>query len=118
MAYRAPNCIHQVLPASLQRPPLNNEEYKAYFIPIMPAFRDFRLKVHDTVVDEAARKVMMHASSTATTDLGPYKNEYVVILHMTDDGRKVERFEEYVDSAYSTDYMPRLREHLAGKQKI
>ena len=117
VAYRAPDCIHQVLPASLGRQPLNNEQYLAYFTPIMPAFKNFHVTVKHTVVDEEARKVAMHASSTATTDLGDYGNEYMLVLHMTVDGKKVVRFEEFVDSKYSTEFMPRLREHLVGKQK-
>ena len=117
IAYRAPNCIHQVLPTSLGRQPLNNEQYLAYFTPIMPAFKNFHVIVNHTVVDEEARKVAMHATSTATTDLGDYSNEYVLVLHMTEDGKKVVRFEEFVDSKYSTEFMQRLREHLVGKQK-
>ena len=41
----------------------------------------------------------------------------MLVLHMTEDGKKVVRFEEFVDSKYSAEFMPRLREHLAGKQK-
>lgn len=115
MSFRAPNCIHYILPSSLKRPPLNNEQYTAYFGSIMPAFKGFHVTVHDTIVDEAARKVFMHASSTATTVLGPYSNEYSLILHMTEDGRKVEKFYEYVNSAYTVDYMPRLREAIANQ---
>ena len=117
VAYRAPDCIQQVLPASLGRQPMNNEQYLAYFTPLMPAFRNFHVTVKNTIVDEEARKVAMHASSTAMTDLGDYSNEYMLVLHMTEDGKKVERFEEFVDSKNSTDFFPRLREHIAGKQK-
>lgn len=117
MSYRAPNCIHHILPSSLNRPPLDNEHYAAYFVPIMPAFQKFHVIVHDTIVDEAARKVVLRASSTATTALGPYNNEYTLILHMTEDGRKVEKFYEFVDSRYSADYMPRLRDAITTQQK-
>ena len=83
----------------------------------MPAFKDFHVTVHDIVVDETARKVVMHASSTASTKLGSYNNEYTLILHMTEDGRKVEKFYEFVDSAYSADYMARLRDSIVNQQK-
>ena len=83
----------------------------------MPEFRNFHVTVKNTVVDEEARKVAMHASSTARTDLGDYSNEYMLVLHMTEDGKKVGRFEEFVDSKNSTDFFPRLREHIADKQK-
>ena len=96
---------------------MNNEQYLAYFTPIMPAFRNFHLTVKDTVVDEEARNVAMHAFSTATTDLGDYSNEYMLILHMTMDGTKVTLFEEFVDSKHTAEFFARLREHLEGKQK-
>ncbi|KAF6219620.1 hypothetical protein HO133_004089 [Letharia lupina] len=83
----------------------------------MSAFRDFDVTVHDTIVDEEARKMVMHASSTGTTALGPYNNDYTLILHMTEDGRKVEKFYEFVDSAYTVDYMPRLQDAIANQQK-
>ena len=83
----------------------------------MPVFKNFHVVANDTIVDEEARRVVMHASSTATTDLGEYNNEYILVLHMTEDGAKVERFEEFVDSKYSTEFLPRLREHLVAKQK-
>ena len=117
MAYRAPNCIHQILPASLGRQPMNNEQFLAYFTPIMPAFKNFHVTVKNTIVDEEARKVVLHTSSTATTDFGDYSNEYMLVLHMTVDGTKVVLFEEFVDSKYSAEYLQRLMEHLEGKQK-
>ena len=117
MAFRAPDCIHQVLPASLGREPMNNEQYLAYFTPIMPAFSNFHLTGKHTIVDEEARNVAIHAFSTATTDLGDYKNEYMLILHMTMDGTKVRLFEEFVDSKHTAEFFMRLREHLEGKQK-
>ena len=82
---------------------------------MIPAFTGFHVTVHDDIVDEAARKVVMHASSTATTVLGPYSNEYVLILHMAEDGRKVEKFYEFVNSAYTGDYISRLRDAVANQ---
>ena len=55
----------------------------------------------------------MHASSEASTVLGAYGNEYMLVLHMTEDGSKVERIYEFVDSGYGADYMRRLREAMA-----
>lgn len=51
----------------------------------------------------------MLASSTATTDLGDYKNEYMLALHITEDGTKVHRIEEFMGSKNSTDFLQRLR---------
>ena len=70
------------------------------------------MTVHDTVVDEVARKVVMRASSTAETDVGPYANEYMIVLRMTEDGRLVERFDEFNDSAFIRGFLPRLWEKM------
>ena len=109
LSYRAPNCLHYILPASLGIKPMKNEEYAAYFEPQMAAFRDFKLAVHDTVHDAAAQKVSMWVTSTATTDVGPYTNEYMLVLNMNEEGTKVERLLEYVDSAHSIQFMGKLR---------
>jgi hypothetical protein len=58
---------------------------------------------------------MMHASSTAETPVGPYGNEYALVLKFSEDGSKVEKFEEFVDSGYSEKFFAKLAE--AGKAK-
>jgi hypothetical protein len=52
----------------------------------------------------------MHATSTAETDIGPYANEYALILFFTEDGKKVTKLLEYVDSAYSIRFFGALAE--------
>jgi len=56
----------------------------------------------------------MHASSTAKTPIGSYANEYMLALTFTDDGTKVIRFDEFVDSAFSASYFARLQEWAAS----
>jgi len=41
MAPRAEDCVHQLLPLSLGRKPMNNSEYRKYFTMITPLFQDF-----------------------------------------------------------------------------
>ncbi|KAI4178766.1 MAG: hypothetical protein L6R41_008221 [Letrouitia leprolyta] len=117
MHVRAANCMNYILPTSLGRKPMNNEEYQSFFISSMPAFEGFHLTVHDTVIDETARKVVMHITSTASTPIGDYHNEYRLTLRMTEDGQKIGRFEEFVDSKYSADFMPRVRDFLSQSKK-
>ena len=96
---------------------MNNEEHISFFAPSMPLFRNFRLTIHDIVVDESDRKVVMHLTSIASTDIGKYCNEYMLKLHMTEDCRKVDKFEEFVDSGYSAMYMAKLRENQSRARK-
>ncbi|KAL8997205.1 MAG: hypothetical protein Q9169_003471 [Polycauliona sp. 2 TL-2023] len=117
MDVRASDCMNYVLPSSLGQKPMDNEQYKAFFAPRMPPFRNFNLIVHDTVVDEAARKVVLHLTSTASTNIGDYGNEYMLKLHMTDDGRKIVRFEEFVDSGYTAKFMADLARNQSSSKK-
>ncbi|KAK4692358.1 hypothetical protein P7C71_g4828, partial [Lecanoromycetidae sp. Uapishka_2] len=109
LAVRAPDCIHQILPASTLQPPMNNEAYSGFLDIILPIFRDMHLTVHDATVDEVEKRVVMHASSKGRTDVGEYGNEYMFSMWMTDDGKMVKRLEEFADSKYSKDYFDKLR---------
>ncbi|KAI4231781.1 MAG: hypothetical protein LQ349_005396 [Xanthoria aureola] len=118
MDVRSSDCINYILPHSLGQKPMDNEQYMAWVTPRLPPFRNFTLTVHDTVVDEAARKVVLHMTSTASTDLGDYHNEYMLKLHMTEDRRKVDKFEEFVDSGYSSKVMKELLKHQSRKSSL
>lgn len=69
-----------------------------------------QVTVHTEVHDAEAHTCIMHATSTADTDIGPYANEYALVLFFTDDGKKVKKFLEYVDSAYSIKFFGALAE--------
>jgi ketosteroid isomerase-like protein len=51
-----------------------------------------RGKAERAVHDADAHKCIMHATGTAETDIEPFANEYAVILHFTDNGKKVTKF--------------------------
>ena len=59
----------------------------------------------------------MQASSTAETDIGPYGNEYVLIVEMGEDGKQAEKVIEWVDSAYSAKFMGMLRHEIERKKR-
>lgn len=115
MAYRDESCIQQVLPASLQRQPMDNATYRAAFGAVMPLFRNFNVVVEDVFEDEAGNKVAMSVRSTADTPIGPYRNEYVMMFDFTPDGSKIVRVREFVDSAASGKFFARLGE-MAEKE--
>jgi ketosteroid isomerase-like protein len=64
--------------------------------------------VLEEIHDADAHKSIIHASSTAETKIGPYANEYMLILTFTENGKKVTRFDEYVDSANSKEFFAAL----------
>ncbi|KAI4093998.1 MAG: hypothetical protein LQ344_002443 [Seirophora lacunosa] len=113
MDIRAADCMNFIHPASLGVQPMNNEQYAAFFTPNIPMFKDFHLTAHDTIIDEVARKATMHLTSTATSVMGDYNNQYMVTIHMTEDGGKVDRFDEFADSKFSAEFFPKLREFMS-----
>ena len=46
MAYRSPDCMHRVLPASMNRTGRSNAEYRAYLSAIMPLYSGFTVSTH------------------------------------------------------------------------
>ena len=69
------------------------------------------------VHDPEAHVCAIHASSTAETPIGHYANEYSLFLTFTDDGTKVKRFEEFVDSAYSGAFFAKLEAWGASQKR-
>ena len=110
MANRAPNCTMRAYPARLNRPALGNEEYRAYFSKIMPHFTNFKIEVIEFIEDAKRQKVAMYARSSAQTAIGPYANEYTLILQLTDDHRQIVEIKEFVDSDNSIAFFKRLNE--------
>jgi ketosteroid isomerase-like protein len=67
-----------------------------------------QVEVEEEIHDATKHTCIIHARSTAGTPIGPYGNEYALILTFTDDGRKVTKFDEFVDSAYSQQFVAAL----------
>lgn len=62
----------------------------------------------EEIHDATKHTCIIHARSTAGTPIGPYGNEYALILTFTEDGGKVTKFDEFVDSAYSQQFVAAL----------
>ncbi|KAI4670300.1 uncharacterized protein J4E79_000581 [Alternaria viburni] len=114
LGYRTPDCKQNILPASLNRTAMTNDEYRVFFKRIEPLYENFTARVLQETHDPEAHTCIIHARSTATTAIGPYGNEYALILTFTEDGTKVKYFDEFVDSAYTLDYGRRLTAALAN----
>lgn len=68
------------------------------------------------VEDPRDNKMAVWACSTSDTAIGPYTNEYVLLLWFNEAGDKVERFVEFVDSDYSRSMFTRL--HKLAEERM
>jgi ketosteroid isomerase-like protein len=117
MAPRSENCTHRVYPDRLGRPTLNRTAYITYFSSLLPFFDNFTVTVTGTYVDEERNQVAVQAFSKADSVLGPYGNEYVVMMKMTEDQEKVYEVREFVDSEASAMFFPNLTAYIAAGGK-
>ncbi|KAF9059486.1 hypothetical protein BDP27DRAFT_1310838 [Rhodocollybia butyracea] len=115
LSFRDSNCIHQILPKSLNRPPLSNSDYETYFTPWLKAFTNFHVTINDIFEDEKENKIVLWAQSTSDSVIGPYDNEYMLAFYFNEDGDKVVRMLEFVNSTVSVDFFPRLRKYFEGE---
>ncbi|KAK0648807.1 hypothetical protein B0T16DRAFT_456262 [Cercophora newfieldiana] len=110
MAVRAPECIQEMRPGTLDLPgPMDNASYEAFQKSIMTAFHTFHIEVLEIIEDTARNKVAIWAKSNASSIIGPYENEYMLVFHMNEAGDKLVRLREFADSAYALDFFPKLR---------
>ncbi|RWA03130.1 hypothetical protein EKO27_g11975 [Xylaria grammica] len=94
---------------------MDNAAYEAWFVPVMPHFKNFTVTVDDIIEDPGENKVAIWARSSASTEVGPYSGEYVLILYMNEGGDKITKLLEFVDSSHTVTFFPKLWEHLAQK---
>jgi hypothetical protein len=95
---------------------MDYETYERYFSAMIPYFRNFTLSVNDIFEDERENKVIVWAQSTADTNVGPYANEYKLVLYTNEAGDKIDRFLEFVDSQNSIVFFPKLIKYMAEKE--
>jgi ketosteroid isomerase-like protein len=109
LAPRAPECTQKVFPMSLKGPTYRDPEaYREYYSTMIPLFRNFKLDVLDWAEDARRNRVFFHARCTAITDIGPYANEFVWMIRTTDDAAKVVEIKEFIDSAYTVEYLKNM----------
>lgn len=83
----------------------------------MPGFQMVRnlqtglAKGEDMLSDEVTRKVLLPLTSAGETDFGPYANEYMIVLKMTDDGTQIKEIVEFIDSATTRDIAAHIAQH-------
>ena len=65
-----------------------------------------------TLNDAEAHTVIVHATGSAETVVGPYRNEYVFFLKMNEAGDELVEVEEHVDSAFIASWYPKLMDYL------
>jgi hypothetical protein len=108
IAHRTPDCVQRLLPSALNMPPHTNEQYRAF----MKQSGAFVTRIsfvlaegRPLMIDETARKVLLHILSDGDTVFGPYNNEYFIILTTTEDGSQITEVTEFLDTQRFTSFI-------------
>lgn len=78
---------------------------------LVPIMRNFTLNLGDgyqPILDEKTHRAILFLRSAADTDIGPYTNEYILILTLSEDGTEIDEIVEFADSAYSQKWFRKL----------
>lgn len=116
VAHRSADCVHRLLPASAGVPDRTNREYADFVMELKKTVPNMRLVVQEKgqgsgdgffepMVDEAARRVLVHVKAAGDTPYGPCEAEYFMALRMSEDGTQIVEFVEFVDTAYTLEFI-------------
>jgi hypothetical protein len=107
MSIRSPRCVQRILPSSLQASVLDNERFAAFYTSVSKDFSNFQVYLAPgmvPIVDVVSRRVVLHLRARADGPNGLYENEYIFMLHASEDGALLEEVIEFTDSGYTRDY--------------
>jgi hypothetical protein len=99
-----------MFPASAGIPERTNKEYSDFVMELKRTVPNMRLIIQDDfepIIDESTRQVIAHLKSSGDTSFGPCEAEYFMALKMSEDGKEIVEFVEFIDTAYTADFIRR-----------
>jgi ketosteroid isomerase-like protein len=113
----ASDFTHQVLPSSLQMPLRDRKAFAAHAKGITSIFKTFAM-VPQVVYEDVARNIVIaHCKMIGQLHaLGPWENECVMWMQMSNDGTKIVEMREFVDSARAGLLREKLTTQLDAKK--
>ncbi|KAK4504444.1 hypothetical protein PRZ48_005360 [Zasmidium cellare] len=106
---RTPDCLNGALPKRLGRHGRSNDEIAGGIRKLSPLLDDVKMKIWNIISDPEQHQAVVHATAMGETPLGFYENEHVFFLSFNEDGSKVNRVEEYVDTSYSEAFVKKMQ---------
>ncbi|KAJ5816547.1 hypothetical protein N7447_008780 [Penicillium robsamsonii] len=105
----------QLLPHSLQQPTRSRSHAEFFYPKLVNGLTNWKLDIKHIVHDAANGTAAVYATSSADTPIPEEKwtNEYAIFVWLSEDGLKVQRLEEMVDSSFYNHFFPLFQKHLA-----
>ncbi|KAJ5514914.1 hypothetical protein N7463_004466 [Penicillium fimorum] len=79
--------------------PMTKEQFRTYdrAAGFFKFLKWFKITINEMFTDEEKRTVTMLCSSKGELEAGPYGTDYVFVLTMTEDGKKIKKLSEWPD---------------------
>lgn len=71
--------------------------------------------VHSITNDGEAGRAVLHAKTFGDLPVMPYRNEHIMVLHFSEDGSKIVKLEDMMDSAFAMELTKKMGEYLRNK---
>lgn len=115
----APNATHQVLPSSLDIPLRDRETFAQHAKGFTSIFTSFAMEPQSVyeAPDQNAVIAHCHMVGELVGGMGPWRNECIIIMTMSEDGTQVVGYKEFVDSARAAILKEKLGKFFASKKK-
>lgn len=108
---------HQVLPESLGMPLREKDAFAAHAGGITSVFSKFSMVPQTVFEDPNKNSVIVYAKMIGElVDLGPWENECIIMMKMSEDGRNVVESKEFVDSAKARLLKEKLTARMEAKK--
>jgi hypothetical protein len=118
LEHLASDFTHQVLPESIGMPIRDRSAFAEHAAGITSIFSSFAIVPVNVFEDPERNTVIVHGKMVGQLnhDMGPWENECMMQLKMTEDQCKVLENKEFVDSAKAAKMKEKLAE-MFGKQQ-
>lgn len=108
---------HQILPSSLDMPLRTKELFATHASRVTSIFSTFSMVPQSIFEDPARNSVIVHAKMIGELiGIGPWENECIIIMKMSEDGTKVVEHTEFVDSLRAKLLQEKLK--LRGSENL
>ncbi|CAI7590240.1 unnamed protein product [Penicillium discolor] len=79
--------------------PMTKERFRTYerAAAFFKLLKSFKVTIHEMYTDAEKRTVTMLCSSKGELETGPYGTDYVFVLTMMEDGKRIEKLSEWPD---------------------
>jgi ketosteroid isomerase-like protein len=113
----SPNFTHQVLPSSLNIPKRDRQAFAQHATGFTKLFKSFNMVPERVFEDPSSNTVIVYAKMIGELHaIGPWENECVLIIEMSEEGEKIERLREFVDSARANLLREKMSAHMNAKR--